>query len=245
MATIRNYFIIVTTLAVAGAAGVMSGLTASLPPVTTSAITTTTTTTTTTSPAPPPSNSFGGVATTNPDTGCSLAGNPISFGFRFSNDPASFATAFNFYRSNVGLSTLNQPPPEPGCNSTLCSIYVSKTGGFFNLAGSRLADMIQNNYVGVVNTSGQDIATEMAADGIPFKNAGLIVFQGCLFGVPVVYDNAIDAWLANPASSVVMQNPNWTDYQYAIQAVNTGKTGGNGGNGTGYYLIVVVFRQAP
>jgi uncharacterized protein YkwD len=211
MATIRNVFIFVTSLAIAGASGVVAGLTAVQQKApTTSAVTTATVSTVPTNPVQPPPSGSSGAVTTNPDDGCPVGG-PVAGSF--------LPTLINNYRTSKGLSSL---PYD-----------FTKLGG---IAQSRVTDMVNNNYVGVINSKGQDITTEMSADKVPFSNAALIVFKGCL-GNPASNNVSLNAWLANPTTAAALNNPNWDDMDYGstYQVTSPGLKG--------YYLETLVFRK--
>jgi hypothetical protein len=255
MAHIRNYFIIVTTLAVAGASGVIAGLTASLPPAapttaTTTGIATGPGTGTGTGTGGGPTSPGSGVAETNPADGCSFDNNqavlpPGVVGAGADSGNKFFLNDFNAYRTANGLPTLTQPTVD----QTGSVGYFTTTGAtVFNVAQGRLDDMNSNHYIGVVNSRGLDISQELTADHIPFTSAAMIVFKGCLSGNPLTYNDALQAWAANPTTAAALNNPNWTDVSYQLDFVGTkqvpGQTIGNTST-TGYYLIAVVFRQGP
>jgi hypothetical protein len=126
---------------------------------------------------------------------------------------------FQNYRTSIGIPVANNVPSLAGT------------------AQARLTDMVTNNYVGPINSQGQDITTELASKGVSFTSAGLLIYKGCL-GNPADQNNAIVAWLADPSSAALLNNPNWNDCDVATTFVIL-----NPSAGTGYYLNVIVLRQ--
>jgi uncharacterized protein YkwD len=131
--------------------------------------------------------------------------------------------AINNYRYNNGLRVLTP-----------------NSAGLGGIAAQRLNDMITYDYAGLINSAGQDISTQLAANRVPFKAAGFLVFKGCL-GSPSSLDVAIADWLADPTSASILNNPNWTEFDSAQTFVQTNTT--TKGVATGYYLITVLFVQ--
>jgi hypothetical protein len=156
---------------------------------------------------------LGGAVSTTPISGCSTKNVPLT--------NADVGQLINNYRLSQGLRI----------------IPVDTTGKLAVIAADRVFDMQQFGYVGVINTSSQDISMELTADGIPFFVAGLNVFKGCI-GTPPDNAVALNDWLANASTLDALNYPNWTGMSFSETMVTTDTT-----NVTGYFLIAVVFVQ--
>jgi uncharacterized protein YkwD len=154
----------------------------------------------------------GGSVLANPNSGCNVAG-PIA--------NADVSQMINNFRASQGLPV----------------IPVDTLQTVLSVAQARVGDMASFGYVGTINTLGQDISTELKADGLAFFVAGLDVFKGCLGSSP---DNmvALNDWLANPSTAAAINNPNWTSMSFGETAIVTDLS-----TGVGYYLIAVVFVE--
>jgi hypothetical protein len=159
---------------------------------------------------------FTGTVTTKPSNNCSITG-PLTNGF--------LPLLINTTRTSMGL-----PFVKDQNNTTLNSI-----------AQSRITDMVTFNYVGVVNSSGDDISTQLQSLDIPFFVSGMLVFKGCLGATP---DNqvAVNDWLAKPDTAAIIAYPNWTSIGFAETSVTTTPATAKAA-ATGYWLITVVFLQ--
>jgi uncharacterized protein YkwD len=192
MATIRNYMIFVTATVLAASAGVVAGLTAvqqPTPTATTPTTPSTTPTTPTTPVTPPVSTSPGSGTFTNSAGPCpSEKSNPAN----------GFPDPVNAYRQSIGL---------PQLKATLPNSY----------ADSRINDMLQNNYVGLVNTKGQDISTQLASNGVKFNSAAMLVWKGCLNGD---YRTAINDLLQNPTTAASLNYSGWTGFTFEAKFAN-------------------------
>jgi hypothetical protein len=124
------------------------------------------------------------------------------------------------YRQSVGLSFLGQ-------------------GGQYG-AKHWVNDMQQNHFVGLVDSTGQDITQYAQANGVQFTNIAMLIYAGCPGnGNQLNGNNVIQAWLANPTCAAVLNYPNWTDIDYASGFYTSGTPNAQ----SGYWLEVVVFRQ--
>jgi uncharacterized protein YkwD len=217
MITIRNIVVFVGTLAASGLAGSYVGLlptqqdSAANPPASSQFVSTGDSNLRLQAPRNGSGSGGGGVVQWNIGEGCPLGGDVSD----------ALPAAIHHHRRAQKLQPV-------GCDS----------GELSEIAAARLGDMLARHYVGVINSRGQDIATELNARHVPFSSAAIIVFKGCL-GDPADNHRAIEAWKGDPSTRAVLNNPTWYDFGFASTPVVTSRVGGQ----KGYYLQVVIFRK--